>query len=102
MITADAFTSTEAAQISGIPFFTVDYWHRNRFLRPAASGRSGRGRGRERIYSYGDILRLRIARELREQEVSLETLRRVLAKLAPHAPRLHEARFVIVGRSVRL
>lgn len=92
----------EAAQISSVPFFTVDYWDRSKFLRPTTFPGAGRGRGRERMYSYGDILRLCIARALRAEQISLETLRRVVDKLAGCAGRLPNARFVLVGRNVQL
>ena len=90
----------EAAQISGVPFFTVDYWDRSKFLRPSAFLGAGRGRGRQRMYTYGDILRLRIARELRDQQISLETLRRVVDKLGSRAGELEGASYVLVGRTV--
>ena len=52
------------------------------------------------MYSYGDLIRLRIARELRDQQVSLETLRHVVAKLARHAEQLSATRFVLIGSAV--
>ena len=96
------FTSREASRISGVPFFTVDYWDRSRFLKPSIARSSGRGRGRGRLYSYGDLLRLRIARELREQHVSLQTLRHVVQQLGQCAERLAGARYVVVGKKVEL
>lgn len=99
---ARAYTSREAAQVSGVPFFTVDYWDRTRFLVPTVSAGQGRGKGRQRMYSYGDIVRLRIARELRDQKVSLETLRAIVKKLAPATPRLAEAAWVLVGSKVEI
>ncbi len=95
-----AYTSREAARLSGVPFFTIDYWDRTRFLVPTVSAGQGRGKGRERLYSYGDIVRLRIARELREQRVSLETLRAIVKKLAPATARLANASWVLVGSRV--
>lgn len=102
MAVTDKFTSAQASRLSGVPFFTVDYWHRSRFLQPSVDKGAGRGRGRERLYSYGDVLLLRIARELRDRRVSLESLRKMIAMLRPHARRLPDARFVLVGRDVRL
>jgi DNA-binding transcriptional MerR regulator len=96
------FTSREAAQISGVPFFTVDYWDRSKFLKPSIARSTGRGKGHGRLYSYGDILRLRIARELREQHVSLQTLRYVVERLGEKAQGLSEARYVVVGKGVQL
>jgi len=98
----ERFTSKEAARISGVPFFTVDSWDRTRFLQPSVTKSGGRGRGRERFYSYEDVLRLRIARELRDQHVSLQTLRYVVTKLGARVRGLRRARYVLVGRSLRL
>jgi DNA-binding transcriptional MerR regulator len=97
-----AYTSREAAHLSGVPFFTIDYWGRTKFLVPSIAKGRGRGKGRQRMYSYGDVIRLRIARELRDQKVSLETLRAVVQKLAGFARELPKAHFVLVGREVEL
>jgi DNA-binding transcriptional MerR regulator len=97
-----AYTSREAAEISGVPFFTIDYWGRTKFLSPTVAPGRGRGKGRQRMYSYGDVIRLRIARELRDQKVSLETLRTVVQKLASVEAELAAAHFVLVGRTVEL
>lgn len=98
----ERFTSMQAARLSGVPFFTVDSWDRTRFLQPSVTRAGGRGRGRERFYSYEDVLRLRIARELRDQHVSLQTLRHVVSKLARQNRGLRTARYVLVGRRVQL
>jgi DNA-binding transcriptional MerR regulator len=98
----DGFTSREAARISGVPFFTVDYWDRSKFLKPSIARSAGRGRGRGRLYSYADLLRLRIARELREQHVSLQTLRHVVKRLGEIATGLEASRYVFVGEKVEL
>ncbi len=97
-----AYTSREAAAISGVPFFTIDYWGRTKFLVPTVAKGAGRGKGRQRMYSYGDLIRLRIARELRDQRVSLETLRAIIHKLAGVSDQLTRARFVLVGREVEM
>lgn len=97
-----AYTSREAEQVSGVPFFTIDYWGRTRFLVPSIAKGEGRGKGRQRLYSYGDLIRLRIARELREQKVSLETLRAILLKLGSVNDVLAKVRFVLVGSEVEM
>ncbi len=98
----NGYTSRQAAQVSGVPFFTIDYWGRTKFLVPSVAKGRGRGKGRQRMYSYGDLVRLRIARELREQHVSLETLRSVIHKLADWTDELADAAFVVVGAKVEL
>lgn len=96
------YTSREAARLSAVPFFTVDYWDRSKFLQPSIARSHGRGRGRGRLYSYSDILRLRIARELREQHVSFQTLRHVVKRLGEIEAGLDKARYVFVGQKVEL
>jgi DNA-binding transcriptional MerR regulator len=96
------YTSRQAARISGVPFFTVDYWDRSKFIKPSISPSAGRGRGRGRLYSYADLIRLRIARELREQQVSIQTLRHVVKRLGERAQDLVGAGYVFVGRQVEL
>ena len=96
------YTSREAARLSAVPFFTVDYWDRSKFLKPSIARSLGRGRGRGRLYSYSDILRLRIARELREQHVSFQTLRHVVRRLGEIEAGLDKARYVFVGQKVEL
>lgn len=97
-----AYTSREAAEVSEVPFFTIDYWGRTKFLVPTVAEGQGRGKGRQRMYSYGDLIRMRIARELREQRVSLETLRAIVQKLAAVSRELASAHFVLVGREVEI
>jgi DNA-binding transcriptional MerR regulator len=96
------FTSRQAARISGVPFFTVDYWDRSGFLKPSIARSSGRGRGRGRLYSYADLLRLRIARELRDQRVSLQTLRHVVKRLGERGVDLSGTRYVVVSRKIQV
>ena len=57
-----AYTSPEAAQVSGVPFFTVDYWARTKCLVPSVAKGKGRGKGRQWMYSYDDLVRLRPTR----------------------------------------
>lgn len=92
----EGFTSREAAWLSDVPFFTVDSWGRTGFLRPSVFKGAGRGRGRERRYGFADVLRLRIARSLREQGVSVATLRSLLDTLKQVDRELETARYVVV------
>jgi len=54
------------------------------------------------MYSLADIVRLRVARTLRDDKVSLQTLRHVVALLAGKERALLSARYVILGKTVRL
>lgn len=67
------FTSTEVAQLSGVPLPNVDYWQRTRFLAPSV--RRPRGRGSAGVYNFADVCAAWICRELREHGVELKALK---------------------------
>ena len=52
------------------------------------------------MYSFSDVIRLRVARELRDQKVSLQTLRSILTKLGKSGLDLAQSRYVVVTRKV--
>ena len=71
------FTPKEVAQIIGISYRQIQYWDSSGFIRP-----SYRRRGRFRSYTFGDLILLRVAKELRGHGYSIQKLRRVIAVLA--------------------
>ena len=71
----NGYTSPEAARLSGIAYGRLDYWARTGFLPPSVS--DAHGRGTERLYSFTDVVALRVARELRDAGISLQALRQV-------------------------
>ena len=80
--TKQGFTGGEAAKLSGVKYATLDYWDRTGFLKPTLSTQSGlSGKGRDRIYSFTDLVALRVARELREQGIPLQRIRKVVDHL---------------------
>lgn len=73
------FTAKQAAALSGLSYFRVDSWDRTGFLRPTLAPSSGTGS--VRLYSFVDVVALRIGRDLRSAGVSLQALRRVVKYL---------------------
>ena len=63
-----AFAAGRASEISGVPYRTLDYWARSRFLTPSLA--PANGKGTQRQYSFNDLIALRVARELRTAGVS--------------------------------
>lgn len=81
----------------------LDYWDRTGFIRPSLAPASGRGSAR--FCSFRDLVRLRVAGELRSAGVSLSALRKVVDRLERELgveDPLSEARLVVCGDDVLL
>ena len=76
-----AFTEEQAARLSRLSLRQLRYWDRTGFFKPEISDAED-GRSRTRIYSFRNILGLRVLGALRRDfGVSLQHLRKVAAKL---------------------
>lgn len=70
------FTPREALRATGVSYRMLQYWDRTRFIQP-----SYRRRGKFRVYTFADMLRLRTAKVLRSKTVSIQKLRKVIRSL---------------------
>lgn len=70
-----AFSTREASRLCGLSTYMVDYLCRARLVVPSMSGRRGRGRGKERRYSFGDVVLLRTYSRLLATGVSVKRLK---------------------------
>ena len=91
-----AFTTREAQRLTGLSSRRLQYWDETDFIRPSVAARQGRGW--PRLYSFRDLVQLRIAALLRGQ-LSLQALRRLKAALDVDAP-FAEIRFALLGNDV--
>ena len=66
------YTIGAASRLTGIPIWTLRWVERHGLLRPS------RTRGRQRLYTDGDLARLRDVRGLMEQKVNLAGIRVIL------------------------
>jgi len=94
------FSAGITSRLTGVPYRTLDYWARSRFIAP--SGREASGIGSERQFTFDDLIALRTARELRSAGISTQALRRVVQFLRKSGTRrpLSELRLVIRGKDV--
>jgi len=69
------FSSREAGAISGFSSYMVDYLCRQKLVIPSAQGSRGRGRGKGRRYSIGDVIQLVALKELIDRGVSVQRLK---------------------------
>lgn len=78
-----AFTTKEAQRLAGLSLRQLQYWDETGFITPSVAARQGRGW--PRLYSFQDLVQLRIASQLR-QRLSLQALRRLKSALDVDAP----------------
>jgi DNA-binding transcriptional MerR regulator len=95
------YSGTRAAQIVGITYRQLDYWARTELVRPSLSDASGSGS--RRLYSYADLLELKVIKNLLDAGIKLESVREVFSFLRSHVTTdIASAHIVISGGSVLL
>lgn len=62
-----------ACQVAGISYRQLDYWARTDLVKPSIRG--ARGSGSQRLYSFRDILVLKIVKRLLDTGISLQNIR---------------------------
>ena len=62
-----------ACQVAGITYRQLDYWARTGLVNPSI--RTARGSGSQRLYSFKDVLVLKIVKRLLDTGVSLQQIR---------------------------
>lgn len=78
-----AFSTLEAKALTGVSLRRLQYWDETGFIRPSVAAREGRGS--PRLYSFRDLVQLRIVARLRSQ-LSLQALRKLKDALDVDAP----------------
>jgi DNA-binding transcriptional MerR regulator len=67
------YRGTAACQIAGITYRQLDYWARTSLVAPSI--RTAHGSGSARLYSFKDILVLKVVKRLLDTGVSLQNIR---------------------------
>lgn len=94
-------SGTKAASIVGISYRQLDYWARTGLVRPSLA--DAQGSGSRRLYSYRDLLELRVIRSLLDAGLKLESVREVFTYLREHVSTdIAAAHLVINGSNVVL
>jgi DNA-binding transcriptional MerR regulator len=75
----EGFRTPQVAQLTGVNAKTLHYWDVSGFISPSIA--PSRGTGTRRVYSFQDLVALRVARELRAAGISLQGLREVVSFL---------------------
>jgi DNA-binding transcriptional MerR regulator len=74
-----AFTTEKVRALTGLTARQLQYWDEEGFLSPSLRRRGGKGR--RRLYTFRDLVSLRVAAALRRDGISLQLIRRVVTHL---------------------
>jgi DNA-binding transcriptional MerR regulator len=100
-VSETGYSGTKAAKIVGITYRQLDYWARTDLVRPSMA--DAEGSGSRRLYSYRDLLELRMIKTLLDAGIRLENVRDVFSYLRDHVDTdIISAHIVINGNTVTL
>jgi DNA-binding transcriptional MerR regulator len=97
------FTPRQVTRLTGVPYSTLNLWAKNGLVQPSVA--PGTGTGSERVYSFSDLVALKVAFELRKSGVTTSSLKKVVKFLHEdeHIEKpLSEARLVVTGGDVAI
>lgn len=75
----EAFGKQGVMTLTGLTYRQIDYWARTGVVKPSI--KAGEGKGSRREYSFKDLVALRVAKSLRDEGISLQTIKKSLAYL---------------------
>jgi DNA-binding transcriptional MerR regulator len=70
------FYGPQVCSLVGITYRQLDYWARTGLLQPSVS--AAKGSGSRRVYSYGDVLELKVIKQLLDAGISLQAARQAV------------------------
>jgi DNA-binding transcriptional MerR regulator len=94
----EGYRGPTACKIVGITYRQLDYWARTKLVEPTV--RKATGSGTQRLYSFDDVVRLRVVKRLLDTGVSLQKVRLAVDELRAQGHSLADATLVSDGESV--
>lgn len=98
----DIYNSKAASRIVGVSLRQIQYWDERGFIRPSV--KLAHGRGSKRLYSFGDLLCLKVMKDLTGRGLSLRKIRRCLRPLRRFTARsggaLESAKYLTDGEKL--
>ena len=82
MTVASGFSAEVARQVVGISYRQLVYWDKTALLKPSI--KPARGRGSRRVYSFEDLVELKVIARLLTPGISLGTVRKVARYVREH------------------
>jgi len=97
-----AFNTKTVIRLTGLTQRQIDYWDRTHFIKPSVKEASGYGTAR--LYSFSDLVQLKVAKMLIDKGVSLQKIRKSITYLKKNFPDvekpLAEMRFITDGETL--
>jgi DNA-binding transcriptional MerR regulator len=80
----EAFDSKTVSRIVGVSLRQIQYWDERGFIRPSV--KTAGGRGTKRLYSFSDLIQLKVVKDLGDHGLSPGKIRRCLRHLKNSFP----------------
>ncbi len=94
----EGFRGPTVCKIVGISYRQLDYWARTSLVEP--SFRRAEGSGTQRLYSFDDVVRLKVVKRLLDTGVSLQKVRLAVDELRRSGSNLAETTLISDGHTV--
>jgi DNA-binding transcriptional MerR regulator len=94
------FRGPQVCKIVGITYRQLDYWARTELVRPSVM--DANGSGTQRLYSYRDLVELKVIKQMLDAGISLQSARKAVESLRHFDEALASVRIVIQGPNVVL
>ena len=82
MLEIEGYRVPEVCRVVGISYRQLDYWARTDLVTPSV--RDAGGSGTQRLYSFQDLVQLRVIKKLIDAGVSLQRIRKAIVFLQEH------------------
>ena len=96
------FNTKTVSKIARLSIRQIDYWDRTHFIKPSVS--EATGYGSVRLYSFNDLIQLKVAKTLLYKGVSLQKIRKAITYLKKNMPEIKkpllELRFLTDGETI--
>lgn len=80
----DYFGSKTVSSVVGVSLRQIQYWDEQGFIRPSIHPASGRGS--KRVYSFSDLVKLKVVKNLSDHGLSVRRIRTCLRHLKDYSP----------------
>ena len=94
------YRAPRAAKVAGITYRQLDYWARQNYVRPSLE--DAKGSGSQRMYSFQDLLKLKVMKRLLDQGLSLQKTRGAIKALEDAGEDVASSRLVLAGTKALL
>jgi len=94
------YRGPQVCKIVGITYRQLDYWARTKLVLPSVM--DANGSGTQRLYSYRDLVELKVIKQMLDAGISLQSARKAVESLRGFDEDLASVRIVLQGPNVVL